>query len=63
MCAYYAWVDLAGEWVAEEAAYIWRGGVLGWDLELNQDYGILYILPVVIAVFLLAQLLPGDPSP
>ncbi len=56
---YYAWVDLMGEWVEEEAAYVWSGTVLSRPLRLNQDYGILYILPVVLAVFLAAQLLPG----
>ena len=59
VCAYYAWVDVAGDWVDEEAAYIWKGAVLGGALELNQDYGILYILPFVVAVFLVTQLTPG----
>ena len=56
---YYAWVDIMGNWEAEEAAYIWKGRLFSWDIELNQDYGILYILPLVIAFFLAAQLLPG----
>lgn len=56
---YYAWVDLMGAWIEEEAAYIWQGHLLGWELTLNQDYGMLYILPLVLAVFLVAQLLPG----
>ncbi|MFH1571976.1 MAG: sodium:solute symporter family protein [Gemmatimonadota bacterium] len=59
VCAYYAWVDLAGQWLEDEAAYVWQGRLLGVDLQLNQDYGILYILPLVIAVFLVAQLAPG----
>ena len=60
--SYYAWVDIMGTWVAEEAAYIWRGSILSMSLELNQDYGILYILPVVILAFLIAQLCPGGRS-
>jgi SSS family solute:Na+ symporter len=60
---YYAWVGLKGAWIEEEAAYIWRGRLLAFDLELNQDYGMLYILPLVILAFLLAQLLPGGRRP
>jgi Na+/proline symporter len=56
---YYAWVDLLGAWDEEEIAYIWRGDLFGFSLTLNQDYGILYILPLVILTFLIAQLTPG----
>ena len=63
VCAYYAWVDLAGQWVEEEAAYVWQGTVLGTPLELHQDYGILYILPIVFVVFLATQLAPGGRRP
>jgi len=40
-------------------AYVWSGRILAWNLTLNQDFGILYILPTVIATFFAAQLLPG----
>lgn len=56
---YYAWVDLLGTWDEAEFAYIWRGDIFGFSLTLNQDYGILYILPLVILTFLIAQLSPG----
>lgn len=60
--AYYAWVDLMGEWVEEEGTFIWNGALLSAPIRLNQDYGLLYILPVVILAFLLAQFLPGGRS-
>ena len=49
--AYYLWVDWAGTWVEEEAAYLWQGDLFGMDVSLHQDYGILYILPIVGVVF------------
>lgn len=57
---YYAWVDILGTWDADEYAYIWQGDLLGYSLTLNQDYGILYIMPIVMLTFLIAQYLPGD---
>jgi SSS family solute:Na+ symporter len=56
---YYLLTGLAGAWDEAEYAYIWSGRILAWDVTLNQDYGILIILPVVIATFLAAQFLPG----
>lgn len=53
---YYAWVDLFGAWVEEEAAYVWTGSLFGLPVSLNQDYGVLVILPVVICAFLVAQM-------
>jgi hypothetical protein len=50
---------VAGDWNEAAYAYIWSGRLLAWDLTLNQDFGILYILPAVIVVFIAAQLLPG----
>ena len=59
---YYAWVDLMGEWIDDEASYIWHGSPFGLEITLNQDYGMLYILPVVLLVFFIAQFAPGDAS-
>ena len=60
--AYYGWVDIMGTWVEEEAAYIWKGRIFSIPVELNQDYGLLYILPLVVLAFLVAQLWPGGLS-
>jgi len=59
VAGYYLVTGLAGDWDEAAYAYIWSGRILAWDLTLNQDFGILYILPTVIAVFIAAQLLPG----
>ncbi|MDA0748076.1 MAG: sodium:solute symporter family protein [bacterium] len=59
---YYAWVDLLGTWNEEEAAYIWTGSLFSIPVELNQDYGILYILPLVVLTFLIVQLSPWGRS-
>jgi Na+/proline symporter len=56
---YYLLTGVAGDWNEAAYAYIWSGRILAWDLTLNQDFGILYILPAVIVVFVAAQLLPG----
>jgi len=56
---YYLLTGLAGVWDEAEYAYIWSGRILAWDVTLNQDYGILIILPVVIVTVLAAQFLPG----
>jgi Na+/proline symporter len=56
---YYLLTGLAGAWDEAEYAYIWSGQIFAWDVTLNQDYGILIILPVVIVTFLAAQLMPG----
>jgi SSS family solute:Na+ symporter len=56
---YYLLTGLAGVWDEAEYAYIWSGHIFAWDVTLNQDYGILIILPVVIVTFLAAQLMPG----
>jgi len=56
---YYLLTGLAGVWDEAEYAYIWSGQIFAWDVTLNQDYGILIILPVVILTFLAAQLMPG----
>ena len=56
---YYLLTGLAGVWDEAEYAYIWSGHIFVWDVTLNQDYGILIILPVVILTFLAAQLMPG----
>lgn len=56
---YYLLTGLAGDWQEAEYAYVWSGRIFAWDLTLNQDFGILFILPVVIATFIAAQLLPG----
>ncbi len=56
---YYLLTGLAGVWDEAEYAYIWSGRILAWDLNLNQDYGILITLPAVILIFIAAQLLPG----
>jgi len=56
---YYLLTGLAGVWDEAEYAYIWSGRILGWEVSLNQDYGILIILPAVVIIFVAAQLLPG----
>jgi SSS family solute:Na+ symporter len=56
---YYLLTGLAGGWDEAQYAYIWSGRILAWNLTLNQDHGILYILPTVIVTFIAAQLLPG----
>ncbi len=56
--SFYAWISLCGEWVDDEATYLWQGQIFGRDLLINQDYGMLYILPLVFAVFVLAHLVP-----
>ena len=56
---YYLLTGLAGAWDEVEYAYIWSKRIFGWEVTLNQDYGILIILPVVIVAFLVAQFLPG----
>lgn len=56
---YYLLTGLAGAWDEAEYAYVWSGQIFAWDVTLNQDYGILIILPVVIVTFLAAQLMPG----
>jgi len=56
---YYLLTGLAGVWDEAEYAYIWSGQIFAWNVTLNQDYGILIILPVVIVTFLAAQLMPG----
>ena len=55
MLAYCLWVDLAGEWVEAEAAYIWTERLADAEITLHQDCGMLYILPLVIAVFTTVQ--------
>lgn len=55
---FYAWVDLCGQWVEEEETYIWTGNFLGHSWTVNQDYGILYILPLVLIAFAAAHLVP-----
>ena len=59
VAGYYLLTGVAGDWDEAAYAYIWSGRILAWDLTLNQDFGILYILPAVIVVFIAAQLLPG----
>jgi Na+/proline symporter len=59
VAAYYLLTGLAGVWDEAAYAYIWSGRIFAWELTLNQDFGILYILPAVIIVFIAAQLLPG----
>ena len=56
---YYLLTGLAGAWDEAEFAYIWSERIFGCEVTLNQDYGILIILPVVIVAFLAAQFLPG----
>ena len=56
---YYLLTGLAGAWDEAEYAYIWSERIFGCEVTLNQDYGILIILPVVIVAFLAAQFLPG----
>jgi SSS family solute:Na+ symporter len=56
---YYLLTGLAGVWDETHYAYIWSGRILAWDVTLNQDHGILIILPAVIVTFITAQLLPG----
>lgn len=60
---FYAGVGFCGEWVDAEAAYIWQGQGLGHTWTINQDYGILYILPLVLAVGVIAQILPQHNKP
>ena len=61
--AYYLWVDLAGAWVEAEAAYIWTGTLAGTGITLHQDYGMLYILPLVLGLFATLQWLRPGSSP
>jgi len=56
---YYILTGLAGDWREAENAYLWSGHILVWDVTLNQDFGILFILPIVILIFIAAQVLPG----
>jgi len=56
---YYLLTGLLGTWDEAGRAYVWSGRVLGFEMTLNQDYGILIILPVVVVTFLTAQILPG----
>ena len=63
VAGYYLLTGLAGGWDEAAYAYIWSGRILAWDLTLNQDFGILYILPAVVVVFIAAQLLPGGRRP
>ena len=62
--AYYLWVDLAGEWVESEGGYVWSGELAGAVVTLHQDYGMLYILPIVIVTFTALQWMrPRRPAP
>jgi len=63
VAGYYLLTGVAGDWDEAAYAYIWSGRILAWDLTLNQDFGILYILPAVIVVYIAAQLLPGGKRP
>jgi hypothetical protein len=56
---YYLLTGVAGDLNEAPYASIWSGHLLAWDLTLTQDFGILYILPAVIVVFIATQLLPG----
>lgn len=57
---YYHLTGLLGVWDEAEYVYIWSGRILGWEVTLNQDYGILIILPVVIVCH---RHVPGGPTP
>ena len=60
---YYGWVALAGSWSEAEAAYIWEGDAFGLHLILNQDHGMLYLLPLSFVSFLLVQFWPVGRRP